>query len=670
MSNSSLAQQRKRLAELKTLLGEHAYNYYVLDNPVISDGEYDALFQELLKLEEKYPELQSGDSPSQRVGGQALDKFTQVPHNVPMLSLENAFTEEDIRDFEKRVIRFLQLDTPPDYVAEPKLDGLAVELIYQDGRLVRALTRGDGSVGEDVTAQVRTISAIPLIFRKVHQGILEVRGEVFMDRAGFSKLNAEQQKNGAQLFANPRNAAAGSLRQLDPRITAKRPLRFYAYAVSAPSAAASSNQYELLQYLKKLGVPINELTRSCSNIDDVITAFHYFQTIRHELPYEIDGMVVKVSPFSLQERLGNKARAPRWAVACKFPATQATTTLLDVIYQVGRTGAITPVAILEPVNVDGALISRATLHNQDELDRKDLRLGDTVLIQRAGDVIPEVVKSITEKRTGDEKILLAPASCPVCGSDLTKPGGEAVTRCPNTLCPAQKLRALVHFSSKAGLDIEGLGKKYVEQLFDLGIIADIPDLFSLSLEQLAELEGWGEKSATNVLAAVSSKKNPPLGKLLAALGIRFIGEVTAALLESRYHSLTDLAAATYDDLLEIDGIGGQTAKSLTDYFRDSRTREILGRLESLGVSPAPQKQTAAEGPLQGMSILFTGGLTKLSRNEAKKRVKDNGGEIAASVNKKMTHAVVGENPGSKLEKAIALGKTILTENEFLQLIDE
>lgn len=667
MTLHNLEHSKKRLIELKKQLSEHAYQYYVLDNPTISDGEYDVLFQELLSIEEHYPELVREDSPSQRVGGLPLDKFDQVAHRLPMLSLENAFEDSDIVAFEQRLLRFLNASVQLKYVAEPKLDGLAIELIYENGILTAALTRGDGTTGEDVTAQVRTIQTIPLKLHEEVGGILEVRGEVFMDKNGFTQLNHNQEQSGRPLFANPRNAAAGSLRQLNPKITAERPLRFFAYGISAPEDVRSSGQYDLLNYLQQLGLPINEKTQFCQTIAEVIQAYHYFLEVRHDLPYEIDGVVVKVDAFNLQQRLGNKARAPRWAIACKFPATQTTTTFTAIKYQIGRTGAITPVALLEPVNVDGAMISRATLHNHEEIERKDLRVGDTVLIQRAGDVIPEVVKPIPEKRNGSEKVITPPRTCPECSHTLVKKEGEAVTRCPNTLCPAQKLRALSHFSSKAGLDIEGLGKKNIEQLFAEKIIKDIPDIFTLEKSSLARLEGWGEKSAENVLAAIAARKQPPLAKLLSALGIRFIGEVTASLLEKRFISLSKLAEATCEDLLEIDGIGVQTATSLADYFNSPRTRELLQQLEELGVSPAHQA-TDEEGKLAGMSFLFTGGLESLSRNEAKKSVVENGGEVATSVNKKLTHVVAGSKPGSKLQKAKDQGKHIISEAEFLELI--
>ncbi|MCP3871168.1 MAG: NAD-dependent DNA ligase LigA, partial [Gammaproteobacteria bacterium] len=499
---------KKRITWLRQQINKHAHRYYALDDPLVSDGEYDLLFQELVKLEAKHPDLQTPDSPSLRVGGPPLDKFQQVNHRIPMLSLENAFNEADLLAFEERLLRFLNQSSPLSYVAEPKLDGLAVELVYQNGVLIQGSTRGDGITGENITAQLRTIPSIPLRLLSQPEPLLEVRGEVFMDKAGFERLNIQQTQAGKPPFANPRNAAAGSLRQLDPAITAQRPLRFFSYGVSNPSASKCTTQWEMLGHLQQLGLPVNTDTRHCPTISDVIDSFTDSLNTRHTLDYDIDGMVVKVDHFHLQDRLGNKARAPRWAIACKFPAIQATTQLTDVEFQVGRTGAITPVAILTPVNVDGAMVSRATLHNQDELTRKDLRLGDTVLIQRAGDVIPEVVKPITSKRTGTEKSIRLPRTCPVCDHALVKPEGEAVTRCPSPLCPAQKLRTLTHFTSKAGLDIEGLGKRNMEQLFELEIIRDIPDIFTLQHRQISHIEGWGEKSADNVIEAISIKKQP------------------------------------------------------------------------------------------------------------------------------------------------------------------
>jgi DNA ligase (NAD+) len=660
---------QERITELHALLHEHAHRYYVLDTPVISDGEYDALFQELLALEKAHPELITEDSPSRRVGGPPLDKFTQVEHRMPMLSLENAFNDDDLREFEARLLRFLSQGLALSYVAEPKLDGLAVELVYEKGRLTQGSTRGDGKVGEDITAQLRTVKAIPLRLMNNPPALLEVRGEVFMGLQGLQKLNDLYLRSGKQPFANPRNAAAGSLRQLDPTVTASRPLDFFAYGVSLPADTGRTGHYEMLKYLGTLGLPVNSLTRKCDSINEVITAFHALADLRHTLPYEIDGMVVKVDTFTLQDRLGSKARAPRWAIACKFAATQATTTLRSVEFQVGRTGAITPVAILEPVNVGGVTVSRATLHNQDELERKDLRYGDTVLIQRAGDVIPEIVKAVTEVRTGKEAAIRMPENCPVCDHPLAKPEGEAVTRCHNPHCDAQRLRSLIHFASKAGLDIDGLGKKYIEQLFELKIIQDIPDIFTLPRNQLARLDGWGVKSADNVIAAVNERLSPPLGKLLAALGIRFIGEVTASALERHFNDLETLASASHDDLREIEGIGEQAANSIVDYFSDKRVLEMLSRLKTAGVQPRLPEETGEDLPLAGQVILFTGSLQTISRDEGKKLVKDNGGQIATGVTQKTTLVVVGEKAGSKLKKAQELGKKILSEEEFMQLLN-
>jgi DNA ligase (NAD+) len=658
----------KRIRELRELLREHAHRYYVLDDPTISDGEYDLLFRELLELEEQFPRFITEDSPSRRVGGAPLEKFVQVEHRTAMLSLENAFNETDLLAFEERLLRFLNRTTPPPYVAEPKLDGLAVEIIYQDGLMVQGSTRGDGITGEEITVQLRTIPAIPLRLRGSRQGILEVRGEVFMSKDGFKRLNEEQARSDKPIFANPRNAAAGSLRQLDPNVTASRPLKFFAYGVSDPYATGCSTQYELLRHLQELGLPVNDLTRRCATISDVLSCFSDLLDTRHNLGYEIDGMVVKVDPFDLQDRLGSKARAPRWAIAWKFPATQATTKLVNVEFQVGRTGAVTPVAILAPVNVGGVIVSRATLHNRDEFVRKDLQIGDTVLIQRAGDVIPEVVKPIADRRDGSQTAIMMPDRCPACGHPLDKPEGEAVTRCFNPLCPAQRIRALTHFTSKAGLDIEGLGKKIVEQLFGLGIIRDIPDIFTLSPEKLAHLEGWGEKSAQNVMAAIAAKKRPPLNRFLAALGIRFIGEVTASLLEDHFSSIDKLQSASIEDLMEIDGIGNQAAASVVEYFADSETKKMFDRLQKLGITPAVATEKPKDLPLSGLTFLFTGTLKTLSRDEAKMLVKVGGGQIATTVSSKLTHLVAGEKAGSKLKKAQDLKKAVISEEDFLTML--
>ncbi len=661
----------KRILELRRLIEEHAHRYYVLDDPLISDGEYDLLFHELERLEEEHPGLVTADSPTQRPGGAPLDKFAQVEHRLPMLSLENAFDATDLRAFEDRLLRFLNQDLTSEalsYMAEPKVDGLAVELVYEQGRLLQGSTRGDGSKGEDITAQLQTIAAIPLQLHDRSRQRLEVRGEVFMDREALTELNQERLRSGEPLFANPRNAAAGSLRQLDPAITARRSLKFLAYGIADPGQTPCSSQEELLAWLRGLGLPVSELACPCPSISEVISRFDYLASLRQTLAYEIDGMVVKVNDFHLQQRLGNKARAPRWAIACKFPAIQTTTRLLAVEFQVGRTGAVTPVALLEPVEVGGVTVSRATLHNRDEFERKDLRIGDTVLVQRAGDVIPEVVKAIVEKRDGSEAPIVMPAQCPVCGHGLLKPPGEAVTRCINPHCPAQRLRSLIHFTSRAGLDIEGLGKKSMAQLFTLQLVRDIPDIFTLDRDLLAGLEGWGDKSADKVMVAIQAAKQPPLGKFLGALGIRFVGEVTASLLEQRFSSLDQLMDTSVDALLEIEGIGEQAARSIVDYFSDPDVRAMFARLQQAGVTPEAGRKSREDQPLSSLAFLFTGTLATLSRTEAKKLVRDQGGQIATTVTQKMTHLVAGEKAGTKLKKAQELGKIILTEEEFLRMI--
>lgn len=660
---------QKRLEELCLLLNEHSHYYHVLDDPQISDGEYDRLFQELLEIEKDHPLWVTSDSPSQRVGGAVLDRFDQVPHRLPMLSLENGFDDQDLRSFEERLLRFLLTDIPPDgYMTEPKLDGLAVELVYENGLFVQGSTRGDGHIGENISAQLRTVPSIPLRLRQTDIPRLEVRGEVFMERTGLEKLNRRRAEEGEALFANPRNAAAGSLRQLDPKITAKRPLRFFVYGVAEPEDTDCRTQQELLQFLATLGFPVNDAIHFCPDIEAVIDRFVELSSLRHDLAYEIDGMVVKVNDFALQKRLGAKARAPRWAIACKFPAIQESTIIVQVEFQVGRTGAVTPVAILEPVDVGGVMVSRATLHNADEILRKDLHIGDTVLIQRAGDVIPEIVKVVPEKRKSNAIPIAIPENCPACSHPLTRPEGEAVTRCVNSHCPAQRLRALVHFCSRAGLDIEGLGKKSVEQLFSAQLIKELPDIFELRKEDLEVLDGWGKKSAENTLSGIRAVKTPVLSRFLTALGIRYVGEVTAALLERTFLSLDKLRTVSREELLEVEGLGEQAAGSIMAYFSDPLVQKMLTKFHAAGVRPLVVESGEENLLLAGEVFLFTGTLKKLSRTEAKKLVKDHGGQIASGITKKLTCLVVGEKPGSKLKKAREQGKRILTEDEFIALL--
>ena len=664
---SDLEQIKTNLRDLRNNLNFHSHRYYVLDDPVISDQEYDRLFQELLKIEARYPDLVTPDSPSQRVGGALLSKFQSVEHTYPMLSLENAFSDSDLLDFEERIRRFLKIFTPISYVAEPKLDGLAVEIVYKHGIMVTGSTRGDGRVGENITNNLKTVSSIPLkLFSSGDWPVpekLEVRGEVFIDFKGFKKLNEQRLADGENLFANPRNAAAGSLRQLDSRITAQRPLDFFAYGVGDPSSLPCRNQDELLKYLGTLGFKINPMTTLCNDMNQVVAHFDRLSNVRGDLAYDIDGMVVKVNSFELQTRLGSKARSPRWAIAGKFPASQTTTRLLSVEFGVGRTGAVTPVAILEPVGIGGVTVSRATLHNEDEIKRKDLRIGDMVLVQRAGEVIPEVVKPMIDLRKGNEQPIRMPDHCPECGHELVRPADEAVTRCPNSLCPAQRLQSLIHYTGKAGMDIEGLGKKVMEQLVSEGLINDIPDIYEIKPSDLIGLEGWAEKSADNVVQAIQSSRKTNPAKFIAALGIRYVGEVTAQLLEDHFITLDNLMNASEADFYEIEGIGEQVAGSLSKYFNDPSVREMLERVMALGMKIIPRSLAAERLPLAGHVFLFTGSL-KISRSEAKARVKKSGGHVASSVSKKVTHVVCGQKPGSKAKKAQEMGLKILSEEEF------
>jgi DNA ligase (NAD+) len=664
-----MEEARTRLHELRELLNFHAHRYYVLDDPVIADGEYDRMFQELLDIEEQFPELITPDSPSLRVGGAPLDRFAEAEHAFPMLSLDNVFAPTELAAFEDKIHRYLQSTKPLTYAVEPKLDGLAVELVYEKGVFVQGSTRGDGLTGENITAQLQTVQAIPLHLLDGDHLIpdkLVVRGEVFLPRKGFAELNRQRAEQGEPLFANPRNAAAGSLRQLDPKVTATRPLSFFVYGVADASVVPCGNLEELFTWLGRIGFRVNPLIKFCGSLVEVQAHYEHLQKLRHGLEYEIDGMVIKVNSFVLQQRLGNTARAPRWAVAWKFPAIQATTVMKDVDFQVGRTGSVTPVAILESVNVDGAVVQRASLHNRDEIERKGLMIGDQVLIQRAGDVIPEVVKPIVEQRTGREQSIIFPDRCPVCSHPLERPQGEAITRCINPHCPAQRLQSLIYFAGKSGLDIEGLGRRNMEQLVNVGLVKDIPDIFRLDHEDLAVLNGWGEKSADNALLAIDNAKHTSLSRFLGALGIRHVGEVTAELLARHFRTLDAVMAATRDNLLEVEGIGDQAAASLIDYFSDSSTRHMLAQLLELGLDIKPPE--TGTKPLEGEVFLFTGSLQSMSRNEAKQLVKEMGGQVVSGISKRVTHLIAGEKGGGKLKKATAMNIPIVKEKEFLQLV--
>ena len=655
--------------KLRALIAEHDHSYYVLDDPLIADAEYDRMFKRLVELEEQYPELAVADSPTRRVGGAVLSGFAEAVHDTAMLSLDNVFSETELTEFEQRIFRYLGGDAELAWLTEPKLDGLAVELIYEDGQLVLGSTRGDGRIGEDISAGLQTVRSIPLRLRGDKRKIpkrLVVRGEVFMGHSGFSELNNRRAEAGESLFANPRNAAAGSLRQLDPGVTAKRPLRFFVYGVADSRVVNCRFQSELFPLLAGMGFGVNDLIHRCENISAVASRYRELQEIRKSLDYDIDGMVIKLDDFSLQQRLGNTARAPRWAVAWKFPAVQATTVIRGVDFQVGRTGAVTPVALLEPVSVEGVVVRRATLHNQSEIERKDLRIGDTVLIQRAGDVIPEVVKPVVEKRGGSEEIVVFPVNCPECGHGLIKEEGEAVSRCVNGHCPALRRQSLIYFAGKSGLDIEGLGKKNMEQLVEAGLVSDLADIFSLTCADLAALEGWGEKSADNAIAAIGRVRKIPLAKFITALGIRFVGEVTASTLAARFGSLDAIMDADEERLRTCDGVGERAAGSVYDYFSDPGTREMLADFERDGVEIMPE--SGADKPLSSQVFLFTGTLQSMGRTEAKQLLKELGGQVANGLSNKVTYLIAGKKPGSKLKKAKERGIIVLTEEEFRSLL--
>lgn len=658
-----------RVQELRDRINYHNYRYYVLDNPVVSDAEFDQLLRELTRLEEAYG-LVTPDSPTQRVGAQPLDKFETVNHRQPMLSLENAFSETEVAEFDERLKRFLKTSEDFDYVLEPKMDGCAVELVYEQGRFTIGSTRGDGYRGENVTQNLKTIHTIPLgLLTETAPApeLLEVRGEVYMDLPEFKQLNEERLARGEAAFANPRNAAAGSLRQLDPKITAARPLKIYCYGIGEVRGRSFGSQGEVLQALQAWGLRVNPLIERGRGVAAAIAYHQKLEQQRHGLPYEIDGMVIKVDSFALQDRLGTKTRSPRWALAYKFAATQATTKVLDIAVNVGRTGAVTPMAVMEPVEVGGVTVSRATLHNEDEVARKDVRVGDTVLVQRAGDVIPEVVKVIIEARPPDAQSFKMPATCPVCGTPLVRPEGEKVTRCPNPDCFASRTRGIQHFAGKSAMDIDGLGEKIVQQLVEVGLVKDVSDLYRLSEEDLTPLERFAEKSAQNIINAIAARKEVPLWRLINALGIRYVGEATAQVLAQHFHNLDDLMQADKEDLLHVEGVGEQVAASLQDFFAEPRNRALMERLRQAGVRGLPPEPAAAS-PLGGKTFVFTGGLPTFSREAAKAMVTARGGKVSSSVSAKTDYVVAGADPGSKLAKAGELGVTVLDEAAFAELL--
>ncbi len=659
---------RKKVDKLREEIEYHDYRYYILDQPEISDAQYDRLMRELEKLEEQHPELRTPNSPTQRVGAPPLEEFEIVRHTLPMLSLANAFDEAEAREFDKRVKKFLETSSDVEYVTEPKLDGLAVELVYERGQFAVGSTRGDGVNGENITQNLRTIKTIPLQLIRKESPIperLEVRGEVIMQLKRFRELNRKREELGEPLFANPRNAAAGSVRQLDSKITAGRPLEIYCYGIGEVRGRTFKTHWEILQTFPKWGLRTNPNIRRCRNIGEVIEYYHEMNEKREKLPYEIDGVVIKVDRLDLQSRLGEIARSPRWALAFKFQPKQETTRILDIIVQVGRTGALTPVAVMEPVKVGGVEVSRATLHNQDEIDKKDVRVGDTVVIQRAGDVIPEVVQVIESKRTGKEKKFKMPSKCPVCGSEVIKE--EAIHRCIGLDCAAQLKGRIKHFASKRAMDIEGLGVKLIEQLVDKGLVKDVADIYYIEKEQLIELERMADKSAQNIIDAIEASKTKPLSKFLYALGIRHVGETTAEDLARRFSRLDDFFHLSEEDLREVEGIGPEVSASVVQFFRDKKNKESIERLKKAGVTVIEPKMKE-RGKLTGKTFVFTGALKSFGRDEARNLVESLGGMTASSVSKKVDFVVVGEDPGSKLDKARELGIKTLTEEEFKKMI--
>ena len=657
-----------KIEELRRQLNEYSYHYHVLDDPLVSDAEYDDLYRQLATLESEHPQLVTPDSPTRRVGEQPLSEFPEVQHELPMLSLDNAFSDEDLRAFDKRVRERLDL-ADIRYSAEVKLDGLAISLLFLDGKLARAATRGDGATGEDVSANIRTVKSIPLVLRTADcPARLEVRGEVFMTRQGFENLNHSQQEREEKLFANPRNAAAGSLRQLDPRITATRPLRFFAHGIGiVDGGELPLSHYDSLQTLKTWGLPITPDTERVTGVEQCIGFYHKLAQQRAALPYEIDGIVFKVDDRGQREALGFVSRAPRWAIAYKFPPEEAVTEVLEIEVQVGRTGALTPVARLKPVRVGGVTVTNATLHNADEIRRKDVRAGDTVVVRRAGDVIPEVVRVISTQRPAQTTVFTMPEQCPVCGSPAVRTEGEAATRCSGGLhCRAQSIQSIIHFASRSALDIAGLGEKLVEQLFDAGLVANVADLYRLEHAKVAELERMGDKSATNLLQALEQSKHTRFDRFLYALGIREVGETTARNL-ARHFSLDELKQAATDDLCEVRDVGPVVAENIVGFFHDERNIAILEQALAAGVHWEDERQEQADD-LQGSTFVITGTLPTLSRNEVKEKLLARGAQVSGSVSGNTDYLIAGENPGSKLDKARDLGVQILNEAELETLL--
>lgn len=666
----TVAQDRHK--ELKGEIEYHNHQYYVLDKPMITDAKYDQLMQELISLENIYPQLITVDSPSQRVGGKPLEGFRSVRHIVPMLSLGNAFSAEDLKDFHRRVTGGLEGEKV-SYVVELKIDGLAISLVYENGLFLRGATRGDGEMGEEITQNLKTIKSIPLRLVKDKPESdsipeIEVRGEAYMPKKEFVRLNEEREEAGDTTFANPRNAAAGSLRQLDPKVTASRSLSAFIYGVGVVADKQFDSHWDSMQFLKGLGFKINEYIKLYDNIEEVIDFCNHWTDKRHDLPYEIDGIVIKVNSLAQQKKLGFTAKSPRWAIAYKFPAEQAVTKVLDIVINVGRTGVLTPTAVLKPVKVAGSTVSRATLHNEDIIREKDIKIGDTVIIQKAGDIIPEVVEVLKEKRSGEEIEFHMPTQCPVCLSPVVRLQGEAANRCTGKECPSQLREALFHFVSRDAMNIEGLGPAVVNQLLETGLIKNAADLYKIKFEDLVNLERMGNKSAKNLLEALEVSKESSLAQLIFALGIRLVGARAGKLLAKHFGSMDNLMEASIEELTTIPEIGEKMAESIVKFFGNQDNLQLIENLKTAGLNMVEQQGIEGEAKLGGQTFVLTGTLDKLDRKEAQNKLEMLGAKVSSSVSKKTSYVVVGENPGSKYEKAKSLGIPILTEEKLLELL--